>query len=581
MARVRQREAPVEGEGEGEAHARARAQTRQGALVATDVAQLLRARSFRIGPGAPQALARVAGNLQAFGGAVDGEAAAWIGEGTPPDGVPAISLADEPATLGPRSFGFLNNIDGICPLAAPMADRPRRGGVALVVPRRDALPEVVPLLLRRRLGVSWLISVGDGDPADVVRFLSVDPGTTGILLALGRGARAVTLNGVLGGKQAAILELLTSGGPGREGALCRAVARRAGVPAVSELEEWLAHGALMDAVARPRGADGGAEARRARVVLLVLGAGADFVATEARRAGLAQAAPVEIESGDEEALRAALAQAQVEADLIVLCGDPEETVGVVAGRPLLRVDPSQPERLRAILRAVAQRPRTPAEARPIQVKPDAERVSGVWNELPPPLYVGGQIVLDEPLSDHDAKRLLHAYGAKVSRQAPANTVTAVLRVAGRINLPVVLVPPAREGTQEPEVVCQTQADLKRQATLLLSRHPHILVREVFPDAPRLRLTVSNERGLGGVMRLGGEAALVPLQRGEARELSDAVAAEHGVDGKGLTELLGQVSSCAHEQPVTLDLQIHLAAEPAVVSASGTLRRKDAAGAAKR
>lgn len=568
MARVRQREARPQAP-----------QGLQGTLVATDLAQLLRARSFRIGPGASQSLGRVASNLHAFGGTVDGEAAAWIGEGAPPDGVPAISLADEPATLGPRSFGFLNNLDGICPLSAPMADRPRRGGVALIVPRRDALPEVVPLLLRRRLGVSWLISVGDGDPADVVRFLSVDPGTTGILLALGRGARAVTLNGALGTKQAAILELLTSGGPGREGALCRAVARRAGVPAVSELEEWLAHGALMDAVARPRALNEGTEPRRARVVLLVLGAGVDFVAAEARRAGLTQAAPIEIESGDEEALRAALAQAQVEADLIVLCGDPEETVGVVAGRPLLRVDPSQPERLRAILRAVAQRPRTPAEARPLLCRPDAERVSAVWGELPPPLYVGGQIVLDEPLSDHDAKRLLHAYGAKVSRQAPANTVTAVLRVAGRINLPVVLVPPAMEGAAE--VVCHTQADLKRQATLLLSRHQHILVREVFPETPRIRLTVSNERGLGGVLRLGGEAALVPLQRGEARELADAAAAEHGVDGKGLTELLGQVSSCAHEQPVTLDLQIHLSAEPAVVSATGTLRRKDADGAARR
>ena len=36
----------------------------------------------------------------------------------------------------------------------------RRGSVALVVPRRDALPEVVPLLCSHDLGVSWLISVG-------------------------------------------------------------------------------------------------------------------------------------------------------------------------------------------------------------------------------------------------------------------------------------------------------------------------------------------------------------------------------------------------------------------------------------
>ncbi len=548
--------------------------------VSTDLAKLLRARSFCPGALTAPLLARLTANLQAVGGTLDPAALAFIGEGTPPADRPSIGAGDEAGTLGPRSFGFLNNVDGTAPLLAPLSERPRLGGVALVVPRRDALPEVVPLLCRRRLGISWLISVGDGDPADVIRFLSVDPATTGILVALGRGARAATLHEVLGSKQAALLELQTGAGPGREGTLCRAVARRAGVAAVSGLEEWLAHGALFDAAAKS-GASAGSKRTRAQVV--VIGAGGDFVAAEAQRARLGT--PLRVESDDPGGLAATLAQAALDADLVILCGDPETTAEVTAPRPTLRVDPSQPERLSALFRAVAERPLVPADRKPMPVKADADKVASLMADLPPPLYVGGSMVVDEALSDHDAKRLLRSFGARVSRQAPANTITAVVRVAAQIGLPVVLVVPEsalraaidsagkEELLADEEHVCPTQPDLKRQATLLLSRVPHILVREKFPDQPRVRLTVTQERSLGGLMRLGGEAAMLPVQRCEARELAEPLATQHDFDDRKLVELIGQISACASEHPVTLDLELHLGDQPAVVRASGVLKRQ--------
>jgi hypothetical protein len=356
--------------------------------------------------------------------------------------------------------------------------------------------------------------------------------------------------------------------------LCRAVARRAGVSTVTGLEEWLAHGALFDVAARAE------PERRRRVALLCVGGGGDFVAAEAQRVRLPAPQVVEDEP---EVLQAALAQAAAAADLVLLCGDPDVTGALSAPRPTVRVDPSQPERLRALLSALALRAPGPADARPVPVKPDADKVSAILADLPPPLYVSGHVVLEETLSDHDTKRLLHAYGARVSRQAPANTVTAVLRVAGKIGLPVMLLPAGPEAEaalpdlqSEREGSCSSQAELKRHATLLLERAPHVMVREQFPETPRARLTVTGERGLGRVLRLGGEAALLPLLRGEARELAESALAEApACDPRGLTELLGQIAACAQEREMTLDLQLFLSSEPAVVCARGTLRRPEA------
>src|SRR5207248_613893 len=111
-------------------------------------------------------------NLSAYGGEVAGDAPAWIGLGRPPAEAPSVALGEYPGTLGPSSFGFLNNVGGVAALDAPLPSLPRRGSLALVVGRRDALPDLGPLALARNLGVSWIVSVGDGDPAEALAFLA-------------------------------------------------------------------------------------------------------------------------------------------------------------------------------------------------------------------------------------------------------------------------------------------------------------------------------------------------------------------------------------------------------------------------
>lgn len=558
--------------------------------AATDLAQLLRSRAFCLsGEGA--ALLRVAANLQATGGQLDEAAAAWVGAGAPPEGRVALSLGEAAGALGPHSFGFLNNIDGIAPLAAPlpgMHDLPRRGSIAWVVPRRDALPEVLPLLGGRGLGLSWLISVGDGDPAEVLRFLSLDPATSGILLALGRGARAQTLSAALVDKPVVLLEPPTLAP--REGQLVRAVARRAGAVVTSQLEEWLAHAALLDAAAdRDAGASTAGSAKRLRAAVVVAGAGSDFVASEVQqvRAGSRALLSVRPVSSEEPAeLEGALRQASQDAQVVVLCGAQELLGEVAAPGPLLRIDPGQPERLRALLRALAIPAVQRGDEKQLKSTADRERVEGVLAGLPPPLYVGGAAVSDEVLGDHDLKRLLHAYGVRVSRQAPANTTTAALRILTKLNLPVEIIPHVPpDGDVEAlaaaeasgRLVCATQAEVKRQATLLLSRSPHVMMREALPAGPQLRLQATAERGIGMVLRVarigaqGAEAALLPLRAGEARQLAEQLGAEG--ESKALMELLAGVSACLDEHALSIDLIVQLGKEPVVLHAAGVLKRQ--------
>lgn len=581
----------------------------QTSRAASDLAQLLRARVFAVGEAGP-AGQRIRLNLQAGAGELRPDAAVWLGLGPPPEGSLAIGLGEHAGILGPHSFGFLNNVDGIAPLAAPIAEQPRRGSVALVVPRRDALPEVVPLLCSHDLGVSWLISVGDADPAEVVRFLAIDPATTGVLLALGRGVRAQTLHEALGHKPVVMLE--PPGLVARDPALHRAVARRAGVPVLRDLEQWLAHGTLLEAGAAVRrapltppsksapGARRGAGSPRLRAALVVVGAGADLVSSEAHRAGLP--APTKLDVDDPDAAAAVLHKTAQRAEVVVLCGPSYDTAALNPPQRTLRVDPAQPERLRSLLRALALPPPAPGDDEPLCGAGDAGRVQAVLMDLPPPLYLSGAVVSDEPLGDHDCKRLLHAYGVPVSRQAPVNTSTAALRVLTKLGLPVLLVPPQPPqadglagalAEERAAVLCTTQAEVKRHATLLLGKHPYILLREVIPPGPRLRAVVSPERGLGPVLRLGRvlspassetdwDAALLPLLRGEARELAARLGSESPADGVVTVEpqaaepllgqLLGQLSSCAAAHELRLDLLIAPLPAPLVVHAAGELKR---------
>ncbi|HEX8953841.1 MAG TPA: hypothetical protein VF945_18415, partial [Polyangia bacterium] len=252
----------------------------------TPLYALLTARRFRLGASTE----RVARNLALHGGTVAGDAAAWIGAARPPEDAPSVGLGSFAGTLGPRSFGFLNVHGQVAPLDAPLPSLPRKGGLALVVPARDALPDVAPLALARGLGLSWIVSVGDGDPAETIAFLTADPMTSSFGVVLGPGASGATLRAVLGAKPAVVW----SGD-----ALARAVARRAGAVVVDGgLSSFLAHVQLFDAGVEPGAA----------VEVIVVGGGRAYVDDEVRAAAL-EARVVAVDERAPAELDAAIAAA--------------------------------------------------------------------------------------------------------------------------------------------------------------------------------------------------------------------------------------------------------------------------------
>ena len=553
-----------------------------------DVSRLLRARSFWI-EGESKAAQRVRANLQLGSAQLDPEAAAWISDGRVPADRLGISLEDGAALLGPHSFGFLNNVDGIAPLAAPLLERPRLGRVALVVPRRDALPELSPLLGARLLGVSWLISVGDGDPSEVLRFLQHDPATAGMLVALGKGVRAHTLLASLTGKPAVVL-LPTAH---RDLGLLRAVARRSLARVTASFEEWLAHGALLDAgfgaSSNVRGGSRRGPASHRRSSVLVFGAGADLVQRELE--ALRMAPPLRVDADDTVAVERALRRATEQSELLILCGARDQLLELRPERPSILLDPSERDRLRALLVAVQTVSTPAAEHAPLVVRAAHDRLSAVMADLPPPLYVAGEMVQSEPLSDHDVKRLLHAYGVRVTRQAPVTTTTSALRVVGKLGTPVWVLPglpPGEEVTAIASIetkeglLCETQAEVKRQTALLLGRYEYVLLREVTPRGGSLRIRLRSERGLGLTLRVEplvgdderSEATLLPMFADDAQALAQAWAAAGDSDQLDLlATLLGQIAACFDEQKLQGDLVVRLAAEPVVIHAAGALNRE--------
>lgn len=551
-----------------------------------DVSRLLRARSFWVEGDTPAAQ-RVRSNLQLGPAQLRSEADAWISNARLPSDRVGVALAEGAALLGPHSFGFLNNIDGIAPLAAPLSERPRLGRVALVVPRRDALPELTPLLSSRLLGVSWLISVGDGDPTEVLQFLQHDPATGGLLVALGKGARPANLLRSLAGKPAAVL--LPSSH--RDVALLRAVSRRSLAKVTTSFEEWLAHGALLDAgfpsqslrpVAR-RDKSSGPSAS-----VIVLGAGADLVQRELQ--SLHWPPPLRVDADDAVAVERTLAKAAEQADLLILCGSREQLVDLRPERAAILLEPSERDRLRALLLAIQSVTTATLPHTPVVVRPLRDRLDAVLAGLPPPLYVAGEVVKREPLGDHDIKRLLAAYGVRVSRQAPVNTTTSALRVVSKLGTPVWVLPgllPSDDVTKlatleaRDGVLCQTQAEVKRQTALLLERHEHVLLREVPPRGPSLRVQAVSERGLGMTLRLSplgdanadSEAGLLPLLIDEASAMARSFVPDDDASQlAGLAELLGQIAVCFDAQQLDGDLIVRIADEPLVVQAAGVLRR---------
>lgn len=499
--------------------------------------ELLRSTRFRLGP----RTARVAANLNAYGGTVDPGSSVWIGADLPPLGAPSVSLGTARGTLGPHSYGFFDAHRGVAPFAAPLPARPRPGPVALVCPRRDALVDVGPLVVARLLGVSWIISVGDGDPEDVLAFLAADEATGAVLFAPGAGARPEVVR-VLGDKPVAVL----GGEP-----LLRAAARRMGGMATDDLEAWLAFGALAEAeVGKPRAP-----------LAIVAGGGAALIAQMARAAGL-DLHVATVDDDEEEVLEQAVAEAAAGADLLLLAGIPRPTAGSV---PILEIDPTSPARASALLAALAARLAPPPVPIP-RVRADRVRAQAILDEI------------GENLGDHDAKRVLHIYGVRVSRQAPASSPTAALRVAQQLGWPVdVLIAPdpaaasSRSAGVRAAAVrrAANTADLKRAAGVLLEQATFVLVREAFPARPRAVLAVRHEGKLGPVARIHDERALLPLDRADAIHLARSAA---GDVARPLVDLLARSTACAAELGLDLELELHCGDEPAVVAASARWRR---------
>ena len=150
------------------------------------------------------------------------------------------------------------------------------------------------------------------------------------------------------------------------------------------------------------------------------------------------------------------------------------------------------------------------------------------------------MVRDEVLGDHDPQAPAGGLWGEGHAAGPANTGTAVLRIASKLEFPIELiasVPPQSDVTAlvaaeaSPRTLCKTQAELRRQAALYLATGPHVLLREVLAAQPQIRITVGNERGLGAVLRLGKEdAALLPIGRAEAQGLAEEICAAKGVTG---------------------------------------------------
>ncbi|HXU71534.1 MAG TPA: hypothetical protein VN947_19510 [Polyangia bacterium] len=501
----------------------------------TPLYALLTARRFRLGASTE----RVARNLALHGGAVAGDAAAWIGAARPPEDAPSVGLGSFAGTLGPRSFGFVNVHGQVAAFDAPLPSLPRAGGLGLVVPARDALPDVAPLALARGLGLSWIVSVGDGDPAETLAFLTADLMTSALGVVLGPGATGASLRSVLGAKPTVVW-----GGD----ALARAVARRAGAVVVDGgLGSFLAHVQLYDAGVEPGAA----------VEVIVVGGGRAYVDDEVRAAAL-EARVVAVDERAPEELDAAIAVAAAAQKPVVLVAGtmPSELARAVqsGGAQLLSADLRHPEHLRALLVALAA-PVAESESGRTRPRIDKELAARVRYES------------DGVLSDHDAKRILKAYGARVTRQAPTNTPTGAVKLAKQIGVPCLVAIPGDER------VADSMADVKRIAALMLGEAPSIMVRERFPEVPRVRIKVAPEKGLGATMRVGSACALVPLTRADGLALAAATPARRAADQRAVAELLGKISACAADEDVTFDLELFVGAEPCVLAAAGEIRRR--------
>jgi hypothetical protein len=510
----------------------------------TPLSLLLHARRFRTAMGAE----RVSAHLLAAGAQVASDAAAWVGASAPPVDAPSLSLGVHPGTLGPRSFGFLNNAPtgAVAALDLPAGPLPRAGRLAVVVPGREALPDLLPLFVARELPIAWLISVGDGDPGEVISFLSEDAATDAIALALGPGARPPALRSTLGAKPTVVL-----GGD----ALCRAVARRAGAHVVDRIGEWLAIAALL----------GTGATLEDPVEVWIAGGGEAWVRGELARYEID--APVRIlDERDPEALAAAVASA-ASPRLVIVIGAGVTLPGAPPDVRLVAADTSQPEQVSRLLKALG------AELQRGAGRPGATGNDPAAEPVDPALAARVRSESEGTLRDHDCKRLLKAWGLRVSRQGPTGTPTGAVKLARMIGLPAVI------ARGDEERVAETLPEVRRLAALLLERAEgegdagarSVMVRERYPDAPRARVRVAAERGVGATMKVSDAVALLPLDAAEAAHLAQRAGVRRAGDQRTLAALLIQLGACALAENAAFEVELFVGGEPAVVRASGSLR----------
>jgi hypothetical protein len=112
----------------------------------------------------------------------------------------------------------------------------------------------------------------------------------------------------------------------------------------------------------------------------------------------------------------------------------------------------------------------------------------------------------------------------------------------------------------------------------MTENRSVMVREHFPEVPRVRIRIVGEKGLGLTLRIEGAdsadaCALLPLTRADASALASATPARRAADQRAVADLLGRIAACAIAEDAVLELELFVGAEPAVLSASGTLRRR--------
>ena len=192
-----------------------------------------------------------------------------------------------------------------------------------------------------------------------------------------------------------------------------------------------------------------------------------------------------------DAVARTLAKAAEQAEPLILCGA-RSACGRAsrrAGHPAGAVGATAAGAAGRFNRDAPTLPHTPVVVRPLR-----DRLETVLADLPPPLYVAGEVVSREPLGDHDVKRLLAAYGVRVSRKRQSTrrrrlcgwiwqAGTPVVGAAGTLPMDDVsklVAAEARDG-----VLCQTQAEVKRQ-TAQFGTMRRVFLREVPPKGLSLR-----------------------------------------------------------------------------------------------